>query len=67
MNLKNYERGAIYSSVSNRRACRSINFEKKNPPFTVLFWSARLLILRKKFPLHVYSRTATEMDGTLPH
>jgi hypothetical protein len=31
-----------YSSAPNRRAC------------TVLFWSARLLILRKFSPLHVY-------------
>ena len=28
---------------------------RKNPPYMVLFWSARLLILRKSSPLHVYS------------
>ena len=27
---------------------------RKNPPCTVLFWSARLLILKKISPLHVY-------------
>ena len=27
---------------------------RKNSPCTALFWSARLLILRKKIPLHVY-------------
>jgi hypothetical protein len=40
----------VYSSVPNRRACTFINFERKNPPCTVLFWSARLLILRKNSP-----------------
>ena len=44
-----------YSSVPNRRACTFINSEKKNPPCTVLFCSACLLILRKSSPLHVYS------------
>ena len=39
-----------YSSVRNRRACTFINFEKKISPCTALFWSARLLILRKNSP-----------------
>ena len=39
--------------------CTFINFEKKNPPCTALFWSARLLFLRKNSPcmfifLHFY-------------
>ena len=48
-----------YSSVPNRCACTFINFEKKNPPCTVLFGSARLLFLRENSPctfifLHFY-------------
>ena len=34
--------------------CTFNDFPEKNPPCTVLFWSARLLILRKNSPLHNY-------------
>ena len=33
-------------------------FWEKIPPCTVLFWPARILILRKNSPLQIYSRTA---------
>ena len=35
--------------------CMYVLILRKNSPCTVLFWSARLLILRKSAPLHIYS------------
>ena len=53
-NPKVFQNIPKYPKVSMARNCPPPP-QKKKSPCTVLFWSARLLVVRKFLPLHVYS------------